>query len=94
METFPEGEAALQQDQDRLVGFFHLAFREMAAVLGGEDLVAEVEGLPTDIKSGWPANALRYLEARHPGAAETAFSRALAIQVEVHADETAKAAHS
>ena len=84
MEHLQPGEQALQQDQAAIAGYFARALNEVSTVLGGEELAAEIVGLPTD-SGTWLVDALRLLEDRHPGAAEQVFSLAEAAQAEAHA---------
>ena len=87
MENLPNEEEALLQDQERIAGYFRLAFERVGAELGGQDLVDRIGSLPTDTESAWPANALRYIEDLHPGSAEVVFATAETIQSEAHALE-------
>lgn len=85
MENLHNEEEALRQDQDRITGYFRLAFQRVAITLGDENLVAQLNDLPTDAESAWPANALRFMERQYPGSAEEVFAQAETIQDEAHA---------
>jgi hypothetical protein len=84
----------LRQDQKRISGFFRLAIGQVAGTLGGEELVAQLDGLDEAPDSPWPVNALRLLESIRPGAAEEAFALAEVIQGETHAAELASASET